>query len=582
MPSATIEQLELQVIGLLIIAVLVATLARRVRIPYTVALVLTGLAVSALNVAPALGDVSLSPTLILLTFLPGLIFEAAYHLDLRALRDNLKPILLLAVPGVLISMAIIGYLTHWLFDIPLAEALLFGVLISATDPISVVALFKELGVDKRLGVIVEGESLLNDGAAIVVYSILSSIATGQETFVLSAGLLEFFITVLGGVGLGLVTGLLISELMKRTNDHVLDIALTFILAYGTYLLAEVVLSEVFSPVIAVVTAGIYVGNYASRGEYSAPSQVTITTFWEFVGFLLNSAVFLLIGLRIESTTLLDNFLLVLISVGIVLVARAAVVYVMGFIINRLFGKLPLKWAHVLFWGGLRGAVSVALALSLPLGLEARGLIQLLAFGYVMFSIIGQGLTIKPLLTQLGLISISEERLTFERERARMAMGESSIQALAKMREEHLLSDRIFSQVQSVLDERIDGHRHSMDQLVAANPSLIENDAELVQREVVAHQKRALHHLLRRGAISEAVYDEMNAEIDERTTRMDEEDWHPRSILLHGSEVYLPEAPEESAGPDVSEERSHLTFGEEEELPIMSKTYRPKQKKQRSK
>ena len=264
------EALLVTFLAFLSMAVLVSLAAKRLRIPYTIAMVLAGLVVSGLRLEiDGLEAVGLEPELILLVFLPGLLFEASYHIDLRSLRANLRTIIILAIPGVLISTVLIGAALHWILPLPWTEALLFGVLISATDPIAVVALFKELGVDKRLGIVIEGESLFNDGIAIVLYTILANLATGQGEFNLSGTVTNFVVTVLGGATLGIIAGLLIAELMKRTEDPLIDLALTPILAYGTYFLAEEGLHGLVSPVIAVVVAGVIAGNYGSSGRVSA-------------------------------------------------------------------------------------------------------------------------------------------------------------------------------------------------------------------------------------------------------------------------------------------------------------------------
>lgn len=525
--------IETQVIGLLIVAVFVAATAQRFRVPYTVAMVLTGLVVGVLRLPPELAGLRLEPHLILVTFLPGLLFEAAFHIDINQLRANIRTILMLAVPGVLISMVIIGFLLHQLVGIPLTEALLFGVLISATDPVAVTALFKELGVDKRLGIIVEGESLLNDGAAIVLYGILASVAAGNEPFNLATSATTFFVTVAGGVALGLVFGMIFSELMKRTDDFVLDIALTTILAYGTYLFAEDLLAEAVSPVIAVVVAAIYVGNYGSRGGYSARSQVTIISFWDFVAFIINSAIFLLIGLEVEPQTLLANGRVVVIAIGVVLLARAIVSYGLRVIVNRSIRAMPNEWAPVLFWGGLRGAVSMALVLSLPASIGSRGLLEVMAFGYVAFSLIVQGLTMRPLLRVLGITKPSEERMEVERRRAEIAMAQAAIEALEQLQRDHVLSGPVCGQLNQMFNEQIEEEWQELSKIVAADPSLVDSNIRLVQREITAHQKQALERLSRRGILSDHAYEEMISQLDDRDSRVLRGDWQPRSVLLRG-------------------------------------------------
>ncbi|MBN1119995.1 MAG: Na+/H+ antiporter [Anaerolineae bacterium] len=511
--------IESQIIGLMIVAVFVAATARRFRVPYTIALVVTGLGVGFLKLGPQSDALKLGPHMILVTLLPTLIFEAAYHIDLQELRENLRTILLLAIPGVILSTGIIGFLLHRFLGLSLIDALLFGSLISATDPVSVVALFKELGVDKRLSIVLEGESLFNDGVAIVLYSILLGVATGDQAFSVSQSLSSFFVTVAGGGVLGLVVGMVIGELMKRTDVHLLDIALTIILAYGTYLLAEEVFHGAVSPVIAVVVAAIYVGNYASSGAYTATSHVTIITFWEVIVFLVNSAIFLLIGLQVKPMSLVDNAVPVLIAIGITLLARLIVVYPMRFIVNRFVRPLPMRWTHVIAWGGLRGAVAMALALSLPETLASRKLLEVMAFGYVLFSLVVQGLTIRPLLNALGMIHISGKRREYEEHRGRIAMGQAALDALECMNDEQALSGPICEQIRDVYTTKIDEEWEHLRALIIDEPSLVNDNVNLVQREIINRQKQALLRLVRRGIISEQVSSQLSADIDEREVRM---------------------------------------------------------------
>lgn len=536
--------LETQVIGLLIIAVFVAAIARRFRVPYTVAMVLTGLVVGLIPLPPDVSAVQLEPHLILVTFLPGLLFEAAYHLNFQELRQNMKAIVLLAVPGVLLSMGIIGLALNLLLHLPLAEALLFGVLISATDPIAVVAIFKELGVERRLNVLVEGESLFNDGAAIVIFSILVGVATGDQAFNLTQALTDFFVTVAGGAALGLVAGLIIGQLMQRTDDHLLDIALTTICAYGTYLFAEDVLHGAVSPVIAVVVAAIYVGNFGSRGGYSATSQVTIISFWEFVAFLINSAVFLLIGLTISPQVLVDNALPIVIAIVTILVARALVVFPLRALASRYIRPIPASWGTVLVWGGLRGAVSIALALSLPLALANHEVLKVMAFGYVLFSLIVQGLTMRPMLRLLGLTRVSEGRKELERHRGHMSMGHAAINALEKLHAEHLISRQLTGTLTQVFDEQINYESQQMRDLLTNAPELAESGVRLVQQEIVAEQKRALTRLLQRGALSEETYQELSEDLDDRVADLYRDEHKLPSILMRSAEAYLPERPDQ--------------------------------------
>lgn len=326
--------IEVQLIVFLTVAVLVSYIAARLRLPYAIAMVLTGLSVSLLNLRLIQFEpLKLDPHLILITFLPPLLFEAAYHIDIRLFRRYLRPIVLLAISGVILATILTGAMLQFTLQISPASALLFGVIVAATDPVAVVALFKELGVDKRLGMILEGESLFNDGVAIVVYSILVGVATGAQEFSLGNSIIDFLITVAGGAALGLIAGFLVAELMKRTDDPLINIALTTLLAYGTYLLAEDLLHGAVSPVIAVVIAAIVVGNYPFNSRKSARSAAMIMVFWEFMVFLINLAIFLLIGLEVDLETLWLGLGPVALAIGTILLARAAVVYILRFVIN---------------------------------------------------------------------------------------------------------------------------------------------------------------------------------------------------------------------------------------------------------
>jgi CPA1 family monovalent cation:H+ antiporter len=530
----------------LAVTVLVAYIASKLRVPFTIAMVLAGLGVSILRLG--LGDFFAfepEPELILLVFLPGLLFEASYHIDLSLLRTNLRAILLLAIPGVLISTFAVGFFLHWGLDLSLIQALLFGVIISATDPIAVVALFKELGVTRRLGIIIEGESLFNDGVAIVGYTILVSIATGASVFNLADTVVDVAVTVVGGAALGLIAGYLVAELMKRTDDSMIDIALTAILAYGLYLLAEEALHGVVSPVIAVVVAGVVVGNYGAHTISAAASTNMIITFWEFTAFTINAAVFLLIGLEVDIIVLAEHAGPVLLGIGAVLVARAIVVYPLRTVINRRSAPIPLKWGHVMYWGGMRGAVSIALALSLPLTVGSREMLVIMVFGYVLFAVIVQGLSMRPLLKWAGLTQRSEKRKEFEMELAKVAAAQASADALDRMTEDHLVSKQITDHLRKRFDDWIEQRSMHLFRLVAEDPSLAEANVRLMQREIGNAQKQSLRRLQRRGSISEEVYLEFAANIDALIKSPSTVDWVLAAELREGLEDLLDEESQET-------------------------------------
>jgi CPA1 family monovalent cation:H+ antiporter len=390
-------------IWLLIAASAIAILAKRLRAPYTVALVAGGLMLSALRL-PHLSPLDpgqrpdwLTPDVILIVFLPALVFEGGVKLNVRDLLRNSAPLLLLANLGVLLAALVTGYLVHWTTGLPAEIALLFGAIISATDPISVLAIFKDLRMDKRLSLIVEGESLLNDGTAAALFQIvLAGIISGHLG--VSKGLGQFLFAVLGGAVLGSFLGYAASRLTRTIDDPELQITVTAVVAYSSYLLAY---QLHLSGIIATASAGLVVGNLGTR-NCSTQTKAALESFWAYVAFLMNSLVFLLIGLEIHVDALLRSWRPVLLTVGAVLVGRALSVYLLVPVSNALTEKIPLRWQHVIVWGGLRGALALALALSLDSTFPDRARVLDLTFGVVVFSILVQGLTMKPLLRVLGL------------------------------------------------------------------------------------------------------------------------------------------------------------------------------------
>jgi len=399
-PSTTVQFLIL----LLVAASVIAVLAKYLRIPYTVALVLGGLVLSLLRL-PHLSPLEpsqrpnwLTPDVILILFLPALVFEGSVKLNVRDLLRDSAPLLLLANVGVLVATLVTGYLVHWVIGLPILIALLFGAVISATDPISVLAIFKDLRMDKRLSIIIEGESLLNDGTAAVLFQIvLAAIVAGHIALVRGTG--EFLVAVGGGAALGSGLGLVASKITKTIDDPQVEITLTTVLAYGSYLLAY---HFHLSGILATASAGLIVGNVGAKDGMSAQTRTALVSFWEYLAFVMNSLVFLLIGLEIQIDALAHSWRPVLFAIGAVLLGRAFSVYPLVTASNLFGEKIPARWQHVIVWGGLRGALALALALSLDNTFPDRSLVLDLTFGVVIFSILVQGLTIKSLLRILRL------------------------------------------------------------------------------------------------------------------------------------------------------------------------------------
>jgi len=514
-----LEQLlstETIIIELLLIASLVAIAVQRLHLPYTVALVIVGLLIASQETFP----LQLTPGLILALFVPPLVFEAAFHLRLGRLRSNLVPILVLAVPGVLITTVVVGLVTSAGIGLSFRVGLVFGALVAATDPVAVVALFRALRVPRRLAVLVEGESLLNDGTAIVTFTIVLSVALSATatTFSPLSASLEFLRVSVGGVVVGLGSGWLISELIARVDDYLIETTLTTVLAFGSYLIAD---RAGLSGVLAVVTAGLIIGNLGPRGM-SPTTRVVLFNFWEYLAFVVNSLVFLLIGLQVDIPHLVANLGPIGIAVLGVVGSRILTVYGLTELAKAWRPRIPWAYRHVLFWGGLRGAVSLALALSLPLGLADSQLLRVMAFGVVLFTLLVQGTTMQFLLRRLGLVQREPEVTEYERRHGRLIATRAALDRLRRLYEEGMISAPTLGQLVSELEEKAAAERRAQHELMVEFPPLEREERQQARREAVRAQRAALEALMDEGTISESIYEELVDELDAAATRSEGE------------------------------------------------------------
>ena len=379
---------------LLLVAAVVAVLASRLRVPYSVGLVLAGIA---LAFVPFSADVPLTKDLIFTTLLPPLVFEAAFQLPWKPLRRDLPVILLLATLGVLLAAALTAAGMHYIAGWTWMSALVFGVLIAATDPVSVIATFKESGVRGRLRLLVEAESLFNDGTAAVAFGIVVAIALGQRfsAFELTSTLVT---TAGGGILCGAAIAGAVLLLAGPATDHLVELAFTTVAAYGSFLLAE---RFHLSGILATVTAGLMLGNRGPLGAITDKGREAVEAFWEFAAFVANSFVFLLLGLHLAQQHFASAWRPAAAAIVIVLLGRAVSVYPCCLLFSRSALRVESKHQHLLFWGGLRGALALALALGLPAELPGREDIITVSFAVVAASIFMQGLTMPPLLRKLG-------------------------------------------------------------------------------------------------------------------------------------------------------------------------------------
>jgi CPA1 family monovalent cation:H+ antiporter len=508
-------------LSLMIIAAIVAIAVKYIRLPYTIALVITGLVLGFAGVE--LG-VLLTPELIFLIFLPPLLFEAAITLDIRHLKENVRTIVVLAIPGVIVSTLIVGAIIHFLMGLPLELALLFGAMISPTDPVSVVALFKELGAPKKLTTIVEGESLFNDGTGIVLFAVMLLLIR-EGTFTILEGSFEFVKEVAGGLVVGGAFGYLAYHVLKPIDDHLIEVMITVILAFGAFLAADLI---GVSGVIAVVVSGIIVGNYAASVSMSPTGRLNLRSFWEFAAFLVNSALFVLIGLEIHfilpGEVGLDMAVIsALYGIIAILLARAIVVYGGLTALRRWGEKLPWSWKHVIFWGGLRGSIPAALALTL-VGVtfipEAdANLLIVMTFGVVLFSLVVGGLTMKPLMNAWGFFPRKEIK-----DRYGCRIGTAiSIEAAKKELEEMKVAGEISLPMYEALDSELDRElaetSEDIARLAEEHKWLKDEQMQNARKRLLIVRRVAITRARTSGTVSEASAEELVAVIDEEISKM---------------------------------------------------------------
>ena len=390
-------ELDLQATGLmLLIAAVVAMLTRRLRLPYSAGLVVAGIVLAVMPFAP---KVSLTKDLIFTVLLPPLLFEAAFYIHWDQLRRDFPVVVILATLGVVLSACVTAlgmrYLANWQW----MAALVFGILIAATDPVSVIATFKEAKGQGRLLVLIEAESLFNDGTAAVAFGVVVAMTSGRQFSPLGieAMLIE---TIGGGIICGAAVALGSLLLAGRTDDHLVEITFTTVAAYGSFLLAD---HLGLSGVLATITAGLVMGNFKSFGTISSRGEEAIQAFWEYAAFVANSLVFLLIGMHEARQDFVAIWLPAVIAIALVTLGRAVAIYPCCFLFSRSSLRVAMKHQHILLWGGLRGAVALALALGLPPAVPQREKIVTISFAVVAFSVFAQGLTMTSFLRKLGEI-----------------------------------------------------------------------------------------------------------------------------------------------------------------------------------
>ena len=479
----------------------VAIAAKRIGAPYNVALVVIGLLLVFANVLP---HAAMDPDVVLVAFLPLLVFESALFADARDLRASARPILALAMPGVAFTLLGTAAVATFVLRLPFSVALLLGALLAITDTVSVLLAFRSTRVPRRLAAIMEGESLFNDGTALVLVSLASAaVATGN--FDLGTMTRSLFLAIVGGVASGVAFGAVGSAALRRAPDHLTGILASIVLVFATSLIAERLHA---SPVIAVVIVGLMVGREAQKAL--EPSRViALQGFWEVVGFAVNVLLFLLVGMQIDARMLVAEAGSIVLALVALHTGRAISVYGC-FVLLRAFRRdvVPLRWQHVMVFGNIKGALSMAAVLALPEDLPYRARLVTIVFGVTFVTLLTQALPFRRVLQVLGVTSAGADAI--DRARARLIAARRAQAELDALLATGLLSRREHAERRAAFQRTV---IESEAQL--RTPEGDASDDALIDGAVLTAQKTALTDAARRGLIAVETADHEVESIDRR-------------------------------------------------------------------
>jgi monovalent cation/hydrogen antiporter len=522
-----VDEVELILVSLLVSVVVLAAAARAINVPYPIVLVVGG---AVLGFVPGLPEVELEPDLVLVIFLPPLLYAGAFFANLADLRANLRPITLLAVGLVLTTMVTVALVAHELIDgLSWPAAFALGAILGPTDPVAATAIARRLGVPRRLVSVLEGESLVNDATALVAYNIAVRAATGAVAFSLLDASWDFLWKAAGGIAIGLAVGWAIAEIRRRLDDPLIENTIGLLSAYAAYVPAE---HLHVSAVLAAVTVGCYVGWQAPKIA-SPATRLQGFGMWELLQFLLNAFLFVLIGLQLptvlEALDSYDPWTLLgyasAVSAAVVLtriVWGNTVVYVVRALDRResqRARRVSWRFRMVSGWAGMRGAVSLAAALALPMDFEQRDLLIFLTFAVIFVTLVLQGLTLPPLIRLLGVTDDGTEE---EREEltARFYATQAALTRIEELREEDWTRDDTLERMQGLYEYRR--------RRLKARAGKIEDEGfedrsvayQTVVREVLEAQRREVVRLRNEGTISNDVMHRIERELDLEDERLE--------------------------------------------------------------
>lgn len=547
----------LSIFTLMLISLGINVLSNKTRIPYTVLLVIAGsflVPLSDIETFSFITSFQLSPELLFFIFLPVLIFESAYNMNVRNISDNKSTIIILAVLGLLISTLCIGFAGHYAFgligfEMPILVTLLFGAIISATDPVAVLALFKECGAPHRLTLIFEGESLFNDGTAFALFLVFLEIMIhgyqGYSTLI--HAVIDFFVMILGGIIFGLIMGFLFSKLIEwvKGNEH-LEITLTLLVAHFTFLLAELI-SETWtiyghavhiSSIIATMTASMVMGNYG-RFKMSTSVESYMEKFWSYFAFVANSLVFILMGLLFTNLSISLNIAIlpIFVIIMVVAVARALSIYISMFIANQFTSEetIPMNWQHLLSWGSLRGAIAIIMALLIPDDLtlpnwqydySLKEFITAITIGSIYFSLFIKAPTIKKLVRGLKIDALlPHEQMSYYKSKAYIM--KDLMEKGKELHHNHYLSHEQYLNFEQKFHQEYQSICRLCQENSEHSSHVVEN---MLRIYTLAIQKHELKEMFRHNEINESIY-KKNLNILETQTENVEQD-HPKLKSLN--------------------------------------------------
>lgn len=505
---------------LLLVATGVALLSRWLRVPYVTGLVLAGLPITEVFSH----RIGLDPSLVLNLLLPILIFDAAINTDLSRLRSTFKPIALLAGPGSVFSSAVIAVLLKFGLGLTWIAALLIAVILANTDTVSMIAVFKEIRVPSRLSTIVEGETLFNDAAALVSFNLILTVyETGSLTFI--EGVQELLYVALGGSVVGLVLGYLSLPIFTRLDDPLSSLLLTVAVSLGTFQVGQFL---GVSGAVAVVVAGLIFGNLGISRTPSASERITLLSFWEYASFGVNSFIFLLIGIEINPITLwriLPSILFVILAYQL---GRILSVYPLLAGLRWFDRPIPLRWQHVLFFGNIKGSLSMALALSVPFALPGREEIVTLVFGAVLFSLVGQGLSLPWLVKRLKLSNFSGSRQQIEQWQAQLMTAKAAQDELDSLLKSGVLPKAVYEEMRAAYQVRLAGAEKALREIYNRRSDEFDNKSseltklDTVRRRLLLAEKGALNEAMRKRILSETIVRSRLQTIDEQLLRLEDD------------------------------------------------------------